>query len=405
MRFYLHRPWWQSAPEASGEGPILCDLSWEQYKNKAQFKDVQCKRLIVNHLFFNQCLVSKKGLYKTITKYCAESGEDPLQLIPRTFFLSAEATTEVIDDTQEFIAYNESMMASNEASPEAKEVVWILKPAAQTNCGIGIKVAKGMEAAMAIARGTGGSSDEPGGTEGQPQSAKARRRALSVGWIVQEYIQRPLLVDGRKFDIRCYVLLSLDKANGLRGFYYADGYVRTSCKAFSMKNLSDREAHLTNDAIQKHAKKYGQFEPGNKLSYDDWQQVLKNDYPDSPRDVVRRQILPRMEDLVKMSIASASSTLTNVSDVSITKSFELLGYDFMVTDQYNPVLIEINSNPCLEFVCPLLESTISSMLAGVFTTVVDDYFPPPEKKIRSKLCDDAVKEIYRQENKWKQVFP
>jgi hypothetical protein len=349
----------------------------------------------------NQCLCSKKGLYKTIMQYCTRTGADPLQLIPRTFFLNAETTEEgAQDDTQEFLSYNESHALKAAGSPEVKDIVWILKPAAQTNCGIGIKVAKGMEATMNVVRGVA----DPGDPD-KPVSAKARRRALCVGWIVQEYIQRPLLVDSRKFDIRCYVLLSMDKTNGLRAFYFPDGYVRTSCKAFSLRNLNDREAHLTNDAVQKHAKKYGQFEPGNKLDYDGWQQQMKIDYPSAPDGVVRNTILPKIEELVRMSIAAAADTLMSATDVSITKTFELLGYDFMVSDDFIPVLIEINSNPCLEFVCPLLESTISSMLASMFMTVVDEYFPPPEKKGRSKTCEDAIREIQRTENKFKQVFP
>ena len=52
-----------------------------------------------------------------------------------------------------------------------------------------------------------------------------------------------------------------------KGYFYEDGYIRTSCKEFSLDNLSNRFVHLTNDAVQKKSDDYGKFENGNKISY------------------------------------------------------------------------------------------------------------------------------------------
>ena len=57
----------------------------------------------------------------------------------------------------------------------------------------------------------------------------ASKRAAQNGWIVQEYMERPLLVAGRKFDIRCYVVITYQK-KVLKGYFYQDAYIRTSCK-------------------------------------------------------------------------------------------------------------------------------------------------------------------------------
>jgi tubulin--tyrosine ligase len=87
--------------------------------------------------------------------------------------------------------------------------------------------------------------------------------------IVQKYIEKPLLVNGRKFDIRCYGLMT--SINGYqKGFFYRDCYFRTSCKEYSIDNLSNKYIHLTNDAIQKNAEDYGKFENGNKMSINDF---------------------------------------------------------------------------------------------------------------------------------------
>ena len=34
-----------------------------------------------------------------------------------------------------------------------------------------------------------------------------------------------------------------------KAYYYTEGYLRTSCREFSLNNLSNRMVHLTNDAV------------------------------------------------------------------------------------------------------------------------------------------------------------
>ena len=53
-------------------------------------------------------------------------------------------------------------------------------------------------------------------------------------------------------------------------YLYDEGYLRTSCREFSIHDLSNRFVHLTNDAVQKKAQDYGKFEAGNKISYNEF---------------------------------------------------------------------------------------------------------------------------------------
>ena len=137
----------------------------------------------------------------------------------------------------------------------------------------------------------------------------------------------PLLVSGRKFDIRCFVLLTNSVKDGFKAYWFRDGYIRTSCKKYSLSKLSDRETHLTNDAVQKHSKSYGKFEMGNKLTYAEWQESINKDYPGSP-DVVESRILPKIKEMAKLAIVAALDK--GLATSKIQRSFELLGYDFMV---------------------------------------------------------------------------
>ena len=67
----------------------------------------------------------------------------------------------------------------------------------------------------------------------------------------------------------------ITSVNGyFKGYWYQDGYIRTACKEFNMKNLSNKYVHLTNDAVQKKCDDYGRYETGNKLSYSDFQRYL-----------------------------------------------------------------------------------------------------------------------------------
>lgn len=56
-----------------------------------------------------------------------------------------------------------------------------------------------------------------------------------------------------------------------RGYFYKEGYIRTSSYEFNLSDLEDRDVHLTNDAVQDRNDQYGRYEPGNKISLKDFQ--------------------------------------------------------------------------------------------------------------------------------------
>ena len=70
-------------------------------------------------------------------------------------------------------------------------------------------------------------------------------------YIVQRYIERPLLVDGLKFDLRIFVLVTSFAPP--RAWIYREGIARFCGTPYSTENIQDRFVHLTNRCVQKTA--------------------------------------------------------------------------------------------------------------------------------------------------------
>merc|ERR1719453_1452871 len=70
--------------------------------------------------------------------------------------------------------------------------------------------------------------------------------------VIQQYVDRPLLLNGYKFDLRIYVLVT--SFQPLEAFVYEDGFARFSTQPYTVdaSSLSNLFIHLTNSSIQKH---------------------------------------------------------------------------------------------------------------------------------------------------------
>ena len=112
----------------------------------------------------------------------------------------------------------------------------------------------------------------------QKKSTGASSNAFKIKhntFIIQKYIERPLLICNRKFDIRVWVLYDQDS----NLYFFREGYIRTSGSEYGIdeSNIDNAAVHLTNNAVQKQLDSYGKFEDRNMLSFKRFQQLLNEE--------------------------------------------------------------------------------------------------------------------------------
>ena len=95
-------------------------------------------------------------------------------------------------------------------------------------------------------------------------------------YVIQKYIENPLLINERKFDIRLWVLITHEHDC----YLFEEGYIRLSSYKYTLddENLDKKAVHLTNNAIQKQDPLYGKVEDGNQLSFKQASQLTNVDF-------------------------------------------------------------------------------------------------------------------------------
>jgi tubulin polyglutamylase TTLL1 len=71
----------------------------------------------------------------------------------------------------------------------------------------------------------------------------------------------------------------------LKGYWYGNGYIRTSSEEYDLSDIQNRMIHLTNDAVQSKNSSFGKFEDYNKMNFEGFKKYLeKQNIPESKFD-------------------------------------------------------------------------------------------------------------------------
>ena len=178
--------------------------------------------------------------------------------------------------------------------------------------------------------------------------------------IIQKYIEKPLCYNGRKCDMRLWVMLTWD----FNLYLFKEGHFKATSLPYDV-NSQDSYVHLTNYSVQKSNKNFAKFETGNEISFTDFECSLNN------KINVKKDLLPKVKEII---IHSMKSVCCRINKLERKICFEIFGYDFMFDENYNPFLLEINTNPGLEISSPLIEMLIPRMIDDAFKLTIDKVF-------------------------------
>jgi hypothetical protein len=73
-------------------------------------------------------------------------------------------------------------------------------------------------------------------------------------------------------------------------------------------------------------------------------------------------------------VRSALSTRKIIDPLKRKSCFELFGYDFIIDEDFNIWLIEVNTNPCIEESSNILKVYLPRMIDDMLKLSVDQFF-------------------------------
>ena len=294
---------------------FIYNFKWMPFLKGVRFEQLSySQKQMINHFEFHPEITTKDLLFKNVLAYAELNKINVFDHLPLTFVIDVDSHTYTADFSK-FINCYETIHGiingGNKSSPDyykqclklinsklqhinlskerrivshckpkipdthfAGKNIWILKVTG-FNRGRGVTVFNSMEKLKNLIKFYSDGGFDPQTPGGKNENESIQNLIMSVRsrtFVIQKYIERPLLIHDRKFDIRVWVLVTHE----MKVYFFKEGYVRTSSTEYTIddESIDKVNVHLTNNAIQKFCQQYGEFEDGNQLSFNQFQVIF-----------------------------------------------------------------------------------------------------------------------------------
>ncbi|XP_030623588.1 protein polyglycylase TTLL10 [Chanos chanos] len=317
-------------------------LKWCEIKSSATYYNFKEGEQLVFQIPNNKVLTTKIGLLCSLREYDRVCDKVKLgyglKKMKMEEFFPATFRMDVRDERNSFFAQYEGVC-------DNKNNVWICKPTG-LNQGRGIFLLQTPEDITAL-------KERLHNTTGS-QTSKTSPFRVPQARIVQQYIQNPLLLKGRKFDVRSYFLIACTSPFMV---FFRHGYVRLTCDLYN-PNSSDLSAHLTNQYMQKKNPLYSELKEETVWSMARFNAYVNEKFMEPknlPRDWVLGAFARRMQQVMMQCFLAVKAKLDRKLGY-----FDLIGCDFLIDEDFKVWLLEMNSNPALHTNCEVLREVVPS---------------------------------------------
>ena len=311
------------------------DFNWSEKNYFASDSDVPFHSLTpqqhVNHFPNNYELTRKDMMYKNLKLFKKELERDKryeeaksYDFFPLTFHMPSEFTM-FVDEYK-----------------HSPGTIWIMKPAGKAQ-------GKGIFLVTSLNQLYKWKNSLKGGEE----------NAIDETYVCQRYIYNPLLLGGKKFDMRVYALVTC--YNPLTAYLYRTGFCRFTSFKYSLnpEDLNNNQIHLTNVAVQKQSATYDK-QIGGKWYFRELKTYLMGRYNEEQVN----SMFDGIQNIIIKCFYAVQSVIAKDRHC-----FELYGYDILIDENLKPWLIEINSNASLTASTERDAQTKIKMLDDLLTIV------------------------------------
>jgi len=189
--------------------------------------------------------------------------------------------------------------------------------------------------------------------------------------IVTHYIYNPHLINGRKYDLRLYLLIT--GYAPLKIYLFDNGLARFCSEEYDLnpEKMNDRYIHLTNYSINKTSLNFEQNDSVNDEFGEKWTlSTLKHYFEKNKLNF--ENVWTKIKDIIikiVLTVTGMAIPLVKSFNLSSGNLFELYGVDILLDENLIPWLMEVNLNPSLNCDSQLDLKVKSKLLTDIFNII------------------------------------